>query len=90
MILAEFDNEKRENWLKSQETQHYQLFHECNQLTIILNLISKQDDYFNTIYDLNGNKVITYSSESIVYLPFCSISKCNQQYIYSNENKSTF
>ena len=71
LMLAEGDANKFREWLMTQEKTDIDYFKQCSTLANLISIIAKEDDTFNTIHDLNGNLMITYSKDGLVHLPTC-------------------
>jgi hypothetical protein len=86
LMLAESDAEKYNQWRRAQERVDLASYKECQALSTQLQLIAKEQDSFNTIHDLNGNEIITYSSNNLIHIPVCqkvntiSLRKTNECY----------
>ena len=72
LLLAELDNEKQFNYMQMVEIGKINKFYQCVQFKNQLNIIAKDKEAFNELYDPNGNLLRTFTSENIIYLPFCS------------------
>ncbi len=72
MMLAEADYEKYREYIKIKSLKEIDRLHECNQLSHMLKQIARDEDEFNEIHDLDGNKLTVYTQNGIIFLPFCT------------------
>ena len=71
LLLAEVDSYKHSQWLRNQEKINHENYLKCLNLKHRLNLIAKDEDNFNFEIDQNDNEIITFTSQSIIFLPIC-------------------
>lgn len=72
LILAEFDDKQLLQFNAQNAKDNLDRFYKCRQLADSLAVISNQNDKFNFFHDINGQQIITYSLNGVVYLPYCT------------------
>ena len=69
----------------TQQVNVDQAYSQCQLLQSILNLLELNEDTFHTIYDLNGDSLITYTVNANLYVPRCT--PISTIYLLNNSDK---